>query len=171
MKTEQYVVTCAPEEVDQPYYSKFGGPDSDVYKFYGVRKIGTLMDYENEAYKYAWDFARMITNSPECSDLGRIFGVSRVNEVFNIPFDTALKMWQTWDELANVGDVCFVKNPDGTKVKVIVVERFYGKEGLMCRVLCADHLVRNIRPKELTKTDQHFDVDLIFEALNKEEDE
>lgn len=170
MKTEQYVVTCAPEEFDQPYYSKFGGPDSDVYKFYGVRKIRMLEDYEKAAYKYAWDFARMITNSPECADLGRIFGVSRVNEVFNIPFDTALKMWQTWDERVKVGDICSVQRSDGVKEKVIVInESYFDDVGTMFRVLCPDRLVRNIRPEDLTKTDQHFEVDLIFEALEKED--
>ena len=170
MKTEQYVVTCAPEEFDRPYFSRMSS-DSATYKFYGVRKIKRLEDYEKEAQKYAWDFARMITNNPERADLERIFGVSRVDAVFNMPFDTALKMWQAWDDRIKVGDVCLAQKSDGTKEKVIVIsESFLGNDGTMLRILCPDRLVRNIRPEMLTKTDQHFDVDLIFEALNKEDD-
>lgn len=121
MKTEQYVVTCAPEEFDPPYYSKFGGPDSDTYKFYGVRKIRTLDDYENEAYKYAWDLARMIANSPEYVDTRRIFGVDSINDVYKMPFDSVLKICQKWENRIKVGDVCLAKRSDGKTEKVVVL--------------------------------------------------
>ena len=121
MITEQYVVTCKPEEFDPPYYSKFGGPDSDVYKFYGVRKIRTLDDYEKEAQKYAWDLARMIANSPEYADVRRIFGVDSINDVYKMPFDSVLKICQKWENRIKVGDVCLAKRSDGKTEKVIVI--------------------------------------------------
>lgn len=121
MKTEQYVVTCAPKEFDRPYYSKFGSHDSDVYKFYGVRKIGMLEDYEKEAQKYAWDLARMIANSPEYTDVRRIFGVDSINDVYKMPFDSVLKICQAWDNRFKAGDVCLAKRSDGKTEKVVVL--------------------------------------------------
>lgn len=121
MTTEQYVVTCAPEEFEKPYYSKFGSPDSDTYKFYGVRKIGMLADYENEAYKYAWDIARMIIHNPEYRDVHRIFGVNSVDDVFKLPFAKVVDMCRAWDDRIKTGDVCLAKRSDGKTEKIVVV--------------------------------------------------
>lgn len=120
MKTEQYVVTCAPKEIDRTYFSR-AYSDSDVYKFYGVRKIGMLEDYEKEAQKYAWDLARMIANSPEYADVRRIFGVGSINDVYKMPFDSVLKICQAWDNRVKVGDVCLAKRSDGKTEKVVII--------------------------------------------------
>lgn len=177
MITEQYVVTCALEKTthDKPYYNAVSADECTVspntYKFYGVREIGMLEYYEKEAQKYAWNLARMIANSPEYADLKRIFGVDSINDVLNMPFDKVLKICQEWDDRIIVGDICTVQTSVGTKEKVVVIsENFYDDVGTMYRVLCPDRLVRNIRPEELTKTDQYFEVDLIFEALEKEDE-
>lgn len=120
MITEQYVVTCADEEFDRPYYSKVS-TYSDVYKFYGVSKIGMLEDYEKESQKYAWDLARMIANSPEYGNLYKIFGVDSLNDVLNMPFDEVLKLCQEWDNRVKTGDVCRAKRSDGKTEKVVVI--------------------------------------------------
>lgn len=120
MKTEQYVVTCAPKEIDQPYFSR-AYSDSDTYKFYGVRKIKMLEDYEEEARKYAWDLARMIANSPEYTDVRRIFGVDSINDVYKMSFDSVLKICQAWDNRIKAGDVCLAKRSDGKTEKVVVL--------------------------------------------------
>lgn len=173
MKTEQYVVTCKLEDNQVGYRAAnaFDFPPN-TYNFYGVREIGKLEYYEKEAQKYAWDLARMIANSPEYTDVRRIFGVDSINDVYKLPFDSVLKICQKWDDRVKVGDVCSVQKSNGTKEKVIVIsESYFDDVGTMLRVLCPDRLVRNIRPEDLTKTDKHFEVDLIFEALNKEDAE
>ena len=120
MITEQYVVTCAAEEFDRPYYSK-ASTYTDVYKFYGVSRIGMLEDYEKEAQKYAWDLARMIANSPEYGNLYKIFGVDSINDVYKMPFETVLKICQKWENRIKDGDVCLAKRSDGKTEKVVVL--------------------------------------------------
>ena len=120
MITEQYVVTCAAEEFDRPYYSKTS-PASDVYKFYGVRGIGMLEEYEKEAQKYAWDVARTIVHNPEYRDVHRIFGVNSVDDVFKLPFAKVVEMCKAWDDRFKAGDVCLAKRSDGKTERVVVI--------------------------------------------------
>jgi hypothetical protein len=169
MITEQYVVTCAPEEFDRPYYSKVS-PYSDVYKFYGVRGIGMLKEYEKEAQKYAWDLARMIANSPEYDNLHKIFGVDSIDDVLNMPFDEVLKICQEWEKRIKTGDICRAKRSDGKTEKVVVVSAG-GPESPDVLVLRNNLQTVLVGTDVLEQTGESManELDYILKALREEE--
>ena len=166
---ERYVVTCAPKEIDRPYYNNVS-PGANTYKFYGVRGIGMLEYYETEAQKYAWQIARMIVHNPEYRDVHRIFGVNSVDEVFKMSFAKVVDLCQKWDDRIKAGDVCLAKRSDGKTEKVVVISE--GDPESPDVLVLRNNLLTVLVDKdslEQTGESRTDELDSILKALQEEE--
>lgn len=124
MKVEKFVVKCRvmdhpTKPVYVPVASNCEGPNA--YRFYDVIEISPLEDCIKEEWRYAWDVARTIVQSPEYSDVHQIFGVDCQTDVFDMPFEKVIAICQAWEDRIKVGDVCMAKRSDGKTEKVVVL--------------------------------------------------